>query len=179
MHPDFDKALAKILLADSLGHIFLLASSPRKHWIDQLRVRFHRNIGNNARRIHFIIDYSDADTLSVISAADVMLDAIHTSAPLSSLQAFYRGIPVITLPGELWRTRITYGFYLQMNYLECVATSVSHFAHLALSAVLDKKFQFQARSHIQETAQAALFHQKQALQEWQQFFEFAVDQLEL
>ena len=147
-------------------------------------------MGKLTNRIHILRDATDEELLYAINAADVTLDSLYTGGAVSPLhvrsmnsaflllnshnniivmQSLAMGVPMITLPGIYWRSRITYGFYQQLGVMDCVATSLAEFAHLAMRVVLDDSFRADVSARLLAN-QHRLFNDKAAIQQWEDFF---------
>lgn len=87
------------------------------------------------------------------------------------------GVPIITLPGIHWRSRITYGIYRQIGIMDCVATSLAEFAQLAVRVVLDDAFRDQMSAKL-IASHDKIFEDKTAVDEWQKFFLKAFDKVQ-
>lgn len=131
MHPDFDDALVEILRRDSRGHVVLIAS-PRTGWNEKHRRRLERTGPDVANRMHLMPAVSLPDYLAALGTADALLDTFHFGGGCSSYESFGMSAPVVTLPGERLRARITAALYARMGQSRWVASSVEQFVSLAL-----------------------------------------------
>jgi protein O-GlcNAc transferase len=149
VHPDFDKALLDILSRDKNGVAIFIA--PRNtHWDVLLKKRFTKSLKNVIDRIHFTQPLSLHDFLALNETADALLDTFHFSGGNSSLEAFAIGAPIVTLPGEFMRGRVTAGFYRQMGITDLIAESQEHYVELALKLANDKEFHAEMSRKIKE-----------------------------
>jgi len=137
IHPDFDGALAEILRRDPEGQVVLFADAARPLWHQQLGERFARTMPDVADRIVFRPFAPKHEFLSILLAADCLLDTFHFSGGVTSYAALALGVPVVTLPGELFRSRMTAGMYRQAGVSDCVARSPDHYVELALAFAAD------------------------------------------
>jgi predicted O-linked N-acetylglucosamine transferase (SPINDLY family) len=168
LHPDFDGALAEILRRDTRGEVVLFADTARPSWQAQLEERFVRTMPDVADRVVFRPFASKHEFLSILLAADCVLDTFHFSGGVTSYIALSLGVPLVTLPGELFRSRMTAGMYLQASVTDCVARSLQHFVELALAFAADPAARAAFRAKI-VAAHPALFATRGAvdcLQEW-------------
>jgi predicted O-linked N-acetylglucosamine transferase (SPINDLY family) len=97
-----------------------------------------------------------------------VLDPFHFSGGVTSYIALSLGVPLVTLPGELFRSRMTAGMYWQAGVADCVARSPEHFVELALAFAADPAARAAFRSRI-VAAHPALFATRGAvgiLEEW-------------
>jgi hypothetical protein len=168
LHPDFDGALAEILRRDPEGEVVLFADAARPLWRRQLEARFARTMPDVADRVGFRAFAPKNEFLGILLAADCVLDPFHFSGGVTTYVALSLGVPVVTLPGELFRSRMTAGMYLQAGVGDCVARSPEHFVELALAFAADSAAREAFRSRI-VAAQPALFATRGAvdsLEEW-------------
>ncbi|CAH0485062.1 unnamed protein product [Peronospora farinosa] len=175
IHPDFDVAVAEILDKDKKAHFFLLSTSSRKAWKTQLQARME-SAGVIADRLHFLVDVDQKQEPKLMQAADAVLSSLHLTRPRASLQAFAAGAPVVTFPNELWASRITYGFYQQMGINDLIATSLDEYVALAIKLATNAAFHEKMVQLIQQN-RSKLSEDKQAVKEWEQFFDFAGRQI--
>jgi predicted O-linked N-acetylglucosamine transferase (SPINDLY family) len=151
-HPDFDAAMAAILRRDPRAEILLFGDSryPRRH--EGLRRRFaaaHRDV---ADRIRFLPWANLEDLMSIIQLSDVVIDTFHFSAGTTAFLVLAFGTPLITLPGDYVRGRPTYGCYLKMGMMDCVARDAAAYVDLAVRTGTDRPFRDALRKRILETS---------------------------
>jgi len=137
LHPDFDAAIAEILRRDPLGEFVLFADRDRPLWQEMLEMRFERQMPDVAGRISFRPFAPRDEFLSLLLAADCVVDPFHFSGGVTSDIALSLGVPVITMAGDLFRSRMTAGFYSQARVEGCVARSAEEFVSLALAMAAD------------------------------------------
>lgn len=150
-HPDFDAAMAGILRRDPRAEILLFRDSrfPRRH--EALRKRFAASHGDVADRLRFLPWANLEDLMSIIQLSDVVIDTFHFSAGTTAFLVLAFGTPLITLPGDYVRGRPTYGCYLKMGMMDCVARDPAHYVDLAVRAGTDAAFREALRKRILET----------------------------
>ncbi|POM59540.1 hypothetical protein PHPALM_31709, partial [Phytophthora palmivora] len=175
IHPDFDVAVAKLFEQDKKAHLFLLSTSSRTMWKTQLQSRME-SAGVDPDRLHFLIDVDQKQESMLMRAADAVMASLHLTRPRASLQAFAVAVPVVTFPNELWASRITYGFYQQMEMNDLIATSHDEYVALAIKLATDAKFHKKMVQLIQRN-RSKLSEDVQAVQEWEKFFDFAADKI--
>jgi predicted O-linked N-acetylglucosamine transferase (SPINDLY family) len=134
LHPEFDALLAGILRADPRGRVVL--NQDRHpfygHWEKLLRERFAASIPDVADRVLFLPRLSHADYLSLNLATDVLLDPLHFTGGNTSLKALALGVPIVTLPGTLLKSRMTAAFYQRMGVTEAIASTPEEYVRLAV-----------------------------------------------
>jgi protein O-GlcNAc transferase len=137
LHPDFDNAFAAILRRDPQGEVVLFADKTHPLWQRQLERRFARIMPDVADRITFRPFAPTREFLSILLAADCVLDTFHFSGGVTSYVVLSLGMPLVTLPGELFRSRMTAGMYWQAGVTDCIARSPEHYAELAVAYAAD------------------------------------------
>ena len=163
LHPDFDRALAALLRRDPAGEVVLFADRARPLWQARLEERFAATLPDVADRIVFRPFAPTREFHSVLLAADCVLDPFHFSGGVTSYIALSLGVPVVTLPGELFRSRMTAGMYRQALVTGCIARSPEHFVELALSLAADPALRAAFRAQI-VAAQPRLFATRGAVE---------------
>ena len=139
IHPEFDWALAEILRRDPQAEVVLFGSSERPVWDEQLQRRFTAAMPDVAERIDFRPFARQEEFLNLLLQADCVLDPFHFSGGVTTYIALSLGVPVITLPGELFRSRMTAGMYAQAGITVCTARSREHYVELALEFARDPR----------------------------------------
>jgi len=122
-----------------------------------------------ADRITFIRRLSGSEFLSFLSRVDVMLDPFPYGGGNTTLEAFSLGVPVVTLPTDFLRCRITQAFCRRLGLDSCIAKDVPDYIHIATRLGADKAFRDQTRAHILSN-QNRLFEDDSAVRDWEQFF---------
>lgn len=129
-HPDFDAIIAGILTEDRNG-ILVTLEGKSSEWTRRLRARWELTMPELLDRIHFLPALPHADYLRLLELADVMLDPIHFGGGNSSYEALAVGTPIVTMPGQFLRSRITYGLYQTIRFNALIATTPSEYIQLA------------------------------------------------
>ncbi|MCU0897817.1 MAG: hypothetical protein MUC55_09980 [Burkholderiales bacterium] len=173
LHPDFDEALGAILRRDPQGEVVLFADADRPLWQERLAARFARVLPDVADRIAFRPHAPKAEFLSVLQAADCLLDPFHFSGGVTSYIAISLGAPLVTLPGELLRSRMTAGMYEQAGVTECIARSPEHYVDLAFEFASDPARRDAYRARL-VAAHPKLFETRDAVTDFEDWIERAV-----
>ncbi|RHY34865.1 hypothetical protein DYB32_001836 [Aphanomyces invadans] len=175
VHPDMDSIVRRILKRDPIGHVFFLTPPKNSKWKHAFTERIKLQPGLPAHRIHLIIDaLDDISTFALLRACDVHLANLYTNKFYHTLEASAAGVPTITLPGELWRSRIPLGLLKHINVLDTVATTPAEYVQLAVRAASDRSFRHQVVGKLQKYA-PKLYGDDEAVHEWARFLQFAVD----
>jgi predicted O-linked N-acetylglucosamine transferase (SPINDLY family) len=136
LHPTFDPLLAEILRRDPDGVLVLIAGRVPM-WTRLLQERFQRVMPDVAGRVRWLPPLSREQFLGLLRTADVLLDPITFGGGNTSYEALAMGTPLVTLPGEQMRTRITSALYTKAGYTDLVASSADEYVELAVSLGLD------------------------------------------
>lgn len=113
LNPEFDAILASILRQDTAG-VLALIEGRTAYWTQLLQQRFARTMPDVVDRIQWLPALPNQDFLQLLALADVVLDPLHFGGGNSSYEALAVGTPIVTLPGEFLRSRITRAQYAKM-----------------------------------------------------------------
>ncbi|MDA1165404.1 MAG: TIGR03032 family protein [Planctomycetota bacterium] len=149
-HPDFDAVIAGILVADPQAQIILLEGRDQ-HWTDQLKRRFGRTLPESGKRVRFLPAMPREQFLRLLATADVVLDPLHFGGGHSSYEALSVGAPVVTLPGEFLRNRITQALYRKMGFTELIVGDATQFIETAVRLGTDPSARENTSRRILET----------------------------
>lgn len=130
-HPDFDAVLAGILEADSQAEIVLLEGRV-PHWTNCLRQRFERTLPGGCERVRFLPAMPRDEFLGLLAASAVLLDPLHFGGGHTSYEALAVGTPVVTLPGEFLRSRITQALYRRMGFTDLIVGNIDEYVATAV-----------------------------------------------
>ncbi len=130
-HPDFDALLGAILDGDPAGTLVLIEGK-HEEWRALLMARLRGSIGDAAGRIRFVPRQGFDDFLSLLRCADVILDPPVFGGGNSTLEALAMGTPVVTLPSDYLRARISTAWYRKMEIMDCVAKDAKDYVRIAL-----------------------------------------------
>ncbi|MCK5343441.1 MAG: tetratricopeptide repeat protein, partial [Candidatus Heimdallarchaeota archaeon] len=129
-HPDFDYILGQILSKDPKGKLVMVTNDMPMY--EKLRNRMARSFPEHMDRVVNTGKISKDDFLRLVACADANLDPINFSGGNSSYEAFSVNSPIVTLPGDFMRARVTYGIYQQMGMYDLVAKDPDDYIRLAL-----------------------------------------------
>jgi predicted O-linked N-acetylglucosamine transferase (SPINDLY family) len=173
LHPDDDTLWAQILRTDAEGHLVVLGD-PASPVGQALRERWVCAMPDVLDRIHFVPALPHDDFLRLTSLMDVMLDPLHFGGGRSSYEALALGIPVVTLPSEFLRGRITYAIYQRLGVGDCVARDREEYVQLALRLAQDAKHRDFVRQKIRAGC-PRFFADQQAVHDLESFLRQAVE----
>jgi predicted O-linked N-acetylglucosamine transferase (SPINDLY family) len=119
--------------------------------------------------IKFIPSLAFERYLGLISCADVVLDTVHFNGQNTTLEAFALGMPVVTCPGSLQRSRHGYGMYKTMGFMELVAVNENDYAEKAVRIANDKIYREYCSNRISESC-GVLFENRSFMTHCQEAF---------
>jgi predicted O-linked N-acetylglucosamine transferase (SPINDLY family) len=166
-HPGFDALLAEILHRDPRG-VLVLLEGRYPAWQRLLLERFRRTLPGGDARVRFVPRLARNDYLNLLSACDVLLDPIHFGGGNSSYEGLALGVPIVTLPSEFLRGRITYAQYQQMGWMNLVAEGTDDYVRLAVEMGTDRRRRQAASEQILARC-STLFNDRAAVQELEEF----------
>jgi protein O-GlcNAc transferase len=166
-HPEFDQVLKDILTADSAG-VLVLIDGRYPHWREMLCGRFEKTLGELCRRIRIFPRLSRPEYLDLLATTDVLLDPIHFGGGNSSYEGFSLGVPIVTLPSQFLRGRITHALYQQMGLNDWTATNLQDYVRLAVGLGTNRDRRETARRRILEAGDL-IFSDPGAIREFEEF----------
>jgi protein O-GlcNAc transferase len=170
-HPAFDQVIAGVLEGDKKGELVLLEGTCANH-TTLIRERLSRTIPHVMNRIKIVPRLSHDGFLALVRMADVMLDPIHFGGGSTTIQALSFGTPVVTLPSEFLRGRISYACYSQMGFDRLVAKDIDDYCRIAVECGLDQELRRNLRSELSEKS-GVLFSNRKVIDECESFLEGA------
>jgi len=173
LHPDFDPLIARILDGDPGGYLVLLRG-PREQTFQMLQARWTRTLGSAVRRVIPFPLQKTADYNRLVAIADVVLDAPHYSAGLSSYDIFSFGVPLVTLPGEFHVSRYALGCYRKMGLEHLVPSTDDEYVALAVQLGTDLPYRAAIAASITERSDV-LFEDAEAVRAHEDFFDRAIE----
>ena len=134
LHPDFDEAIARILLLDRQGVVVLFEDHQFPSWKSALLNRFDKTIPAEVReRILFLPWLKDkADFISAIATADVILDPFHFGIGSTAATTCVTGTPFVTKTGEFMRGRVGAYYCVILDLPECIAEDTESYVQKAV-----------------------------------------------
>lgn len=172
-HPDFDAALGGILRQDPAGRVVIIEGKFR-NWTELLKERFRKTLPDVMERIVFLPAQNQLDFFSLLAVADVMLDPFHFGGGNSTYEGLALGVPIVSLPGEFMRGRVTGACYRKMGMTDCVASNPGEYVEIAVRLGTDKAYREQIKRRIL-ASNAVLYEDLEAVRELERFFLRAVD----
>lgn len=151
VHPDMDAALRGILESDPAGRL-LLIEGHYPEWGERLRRRFARSLGPAAGRVIFLPRQSHDDFMRLLALADVSLDSFPFSGGNTTYQALAMGTPVVTLPGDYLRGRLSLAILCELGLTDCIAMDGEDYARVAVRLATDRGWADDVARRIEEGA---------------------------
>jgi protein O-GlcNAc transferase len=171
-HPDFDPILAGILRGDPNG-VLVLIEGRVATWTELLRERFSRTMPDVQDRISWLRPLPREEFLNLLAVSDVALDPIGFGGGNTTYEALAVGTPVVTLPGELLRTRIARALYAKAGYTELVTESADEYIEKAVRLATDPEYASGVRGRIAEDC-ATLFEDDSEIRDLEEFLDEAL-----
>jgi len=137
VHPDMDAPLRRILEDDPAGRIVLIEGH-YPLWGELLRQRFADSLGPLADRVTFVPRLDHDDYMRLLALADVSLDSFPFSGGNTTYQALAMGTPVVTLPGDYLRGRLSLAILCALGVTECIAMDAQDYAKIAVRLANDR-----------------------------------------
>lgn len=146
-HPDFDPVLAEILRRDPEGTLALIRSKYRA-WDEMLEARLAAHLDDADTRVCWLPYLDRPRYLALLAQGDVMLDPFPFCGGNTTLEALSLATPVVTLPTDHIRGRLSYAFYRTMGVLDCVAGSPEEYIEIAVRLGTDPALRARTRQRI-------------------------------
>ncbi len=167
--PDFDPILAGILRGDPRGVIVVTEDRRGAFMSQDLRRRLAARLGDVTDRIVFVPYQAGDDYLSLVAAADVLLDPLHFGGVNSTYDGFSLARPIVTLPSSYHRGRYTLACYRKMGLLDCVARDADDYIDIAVRLGTDAEYRERMTAAI-GAASTVLFEDLEAVREHERIF---------
>ena len=165
IHPAFDAMLARIADADREGAIVVFEDSAPA-LTQRLRRRLRRQFDQHGldvdQRLHWLPRATPERFRAVLAASDVLLDTPGFSGGNTSLDAIAQGLPLVTWPGTLMRSRQSAAMLAICGCQELVATSPDAYVELAVRVGNDRAFAGDLRQRLVDPV-ATLFDDRRPL----------------
>ncbi len=174
LHPDFDPLIGSILRRDPLG-VVVITEDEHGYGAQKLRNRFAKTLAKLTDRIVFLPRQPYADYLSLIAAADVVLDPLHFGGAVTTYDVLSLNQPLVTLPSGFRRGRFTLGCYRKMGLTECVAADEEDYVEKAVRLGTDPDYRLTVIEQIRRNS-PLLFEDQQVIQEYERILQRFVEE---
>ncbi|MFV9915589.1 MAG: SEC-C metal-binding domain-containing protein [Rickettsiales endosymbiont of Dermacentor nuttalli] len=165
IHPEFDEIMANILRADPNGFIILFDDAKQKHFAKILNRRFKQTMPDVCQRVIFISWLNPAQFKQMLLKADMVLDPIHFGGGTTTYFMLGLGIPVVTLPFESLRSRVTYSCYKLMKIDDMIAKNKEEYVEIAVKVANNRKLYKQISNLIIEKNFMIFDNEKETVRE--------------
>jgi CRISPR-associated protein Csy1 len=143
IHPDNDALFARVLQQAPRAHLVLFEGRhpalTRKY-----TARLDRALGSagiaRAGRVHVLPQCGHDDYLRLNLVCDAMLDTVRWSGGNTSLDALACGLPIVTLPGTLMRSRQSAGMLATIGVTDTVARDTDDYVDIAARLARERGF---------------------------------------
>jgi len=165
VHPLFDALLVGVLERDKDGRAVLFEGREEGTTAplgSRLSSALSRARLDPRERLIFLRRMSREDFLEVNRLCDVMLDVPQWSGGNTSLDAIAAGLPIVTLPGELMRSRQAAGILSLLGLDELVAGTPDRYIQTAIAAASDADQHRELRRRI-ASSREVLFDNREPL----------------
>jgi predicted O-linked N-acetylglucosamine transferase (SPINDLY family) len=144
-HPRFDEVLCGILQRDPLARIVLIEGN-HAGWTERLKRRFEQSgVGFQPARagwkptpLVWLKRFPREQFRQLVTLCDVMLDPTEFGGGHTSYEAFAYGVPVVTLPSQYLRGRLTLSQLRQMDLdAELAVSSIDEYVTRAVTLAND------------------------------------------
>ena len=120
------------------------------------------------------IQTSDYHALNQV--ADIYLDSIGWSGHTTTFEAVQYNLPIVTMPGDLMRTRLSYGILKMMGVIDTVAWTTEAYVDIACRLADDRFWKDAIRNKI-HAKKHRLYRDLSPIRAMESFFEKAVGKI--
>jgi predicted O-linked N-acetylglucosamine transferase (SPINDLY family) len=152
LHPEIDSIFAGILRGDPAGRLVLI-DGRFPQWKERIVARFKESMPDVMDRVIWVRKLHREEFLNLLALSDVMLDPINFGGGNTSYEGLALGVPIVTMPSNMLRGRLTYAMYQQMGMTDLMVTSPHQYVDLAVRLGMDRVFNRTMRTKILETAE--------------------------
>lgn len=174
-HPDFDAVLEQLLAGDERARLWIIADA-QQGVTDRLLARWQRALGAKLlERVRVLERMERPQYLSVVAAADVMLDTFYYSGGVNTVyDAVAVGTPIVTLPGEFQRGRWAAAALKHLKVEDTLATNPDDYLRLTRELASDRERRDELSRRVLAAA-PLLFSDTKTVEEHDAFFAAAIE----
>ena len=166
--PEFDDTLEKISEIDDRIELIMFKTHPNLS--ENLKKRWLKNSQKLLNRIRFIPRLDYHEFIEFIGQLDIVLDPYSFGAGTVFYQCMACGLPVVTKPTNLLKTRVATGGYKQMLLKNPpIASSEEEYVEIIKRLVKSKDLREKLSCEIKERAVTHLFNHNETLMEYEAF----------
>ena len=111
---------------------------------------------------------SHDDYMNLLALADVSLDSLPFTGGNTTYQALAMGTPVVTMPGQFLRGRLSLAIYAKAGVTDLVAKDLGDYVALALRAAQDRAWRDDVMARIEARA-GVIFEDQEYLADVERF----------
>jgi protein O-GlcNAc transferase len=174
--PRHDEIFVRIAEAvDDATFVFVAGEFPA--WTDTFRNRIYDTFIARGldpeKHLRFIPPQSFDDFLRLNASCDVLLDTIGWSGCNTTLEALAQDLPVVTMPGELMRSRHSYAMLKQLAIEDTIASNLDDYVRIAIRLGKDRGWRNDIAHRI-AGRRNQLFNDTRCVTSLEAFFRWAV-----
>jgi predicted O-linked N-acetylglucosamine transferase (SPINDLY family) len=121
----------------------------------------------------FLPRQSSEDYIRLNQLSDIFLDSFSWSGGISTIDAIACSVPVVTCPGEMMRSRHSYGILNMIGVTETIAETEAEYIEIAVRLGLDYEWRQTVRDKITANKHR-LFNDQECIKGLEKFFEETV-----
>ncbi len=149
--PQFDAVLRGIL--ERVPHArILLPESKMPGQTSALKSRLQTSIGKHIERVTFFATRPRAEFVDLLNACDIMLDPFPVGGGITTWDALITGIPIVTLPSELMRSRFAMSALVSAEITETIAVAQDDYINIVTRLASDASARAALRTRMREKA---------------------------
>jgi predicted O-linked N-acetylglucosamine transferase (SPINDLY family) len=119
---------------------------------------------------------SESDHVRVHQLADVFLDCLSWSGGITTSEAIFSGLPVVTCPGKFMRGRHSYAMLKMIGVTETIASNAEEYIQIAVKLGLNNQWRQQIRTRM-DANRHKLFNDQVCVRALESFFMEALAQV--
>ena len=177
--PEHDHVFADIASrVDDCQFIFIRDANGENinnQFITRLKKAFTDQGLDYERHVVLIPKMDSAQYKQMNLLADIFLDSIGWSGCNSTIEAIECGLPLITLPGNLMRSRHSYAFLTMMEVTETIAENETEYINIAVKLADDRLYRAEISDKINKNKRK-LYNDMECITSLERFIKSSVDQ---
>ena len=171
--PDFDETLEQVTEVDEKIDVIIINTNSNQ--LKKIKERWQAKSRKLLERVRVIPKMEYHQFMNFISQLDLVLDPYGFGAGTVFYQCMACGVPVVTKPSHLLKTRIATGGYNQMQLTDPpIAKSNEEYIEIVKKLVKCDVIRKKLSVEIKERASTHLFDHKETLIEYEKFIRDAV-----
>lgn len=151
--PRFDATIAAILERAPQATLWL-PDSRMPGQTAALKARLANSLGANAGRVHFFARRCRTEFVEFLNACDVLLDPFPVGGGITTWDALITGVPIVSLPSSLARSRFAYCALTQAGIVETIAQDDADYVDIAVTLAGDAPLRENLRQRLADAAES-------------------------